>query len=121
MLNPDGSAKTYDKDTSIYKNICTISSETIYVDQENGVMYFWKTGLEKGGLSVMLNPDGSAKTYNKDTSIYKNICTISSGTIYVDQENGVMYFWKTSLEKGGLSVMLNPDGSAKTYTKDTTH
>ena len=94
-----------------------ISTEDIYVDAETGVMYLWQTGYYKGGLSVMLNADGTPKVY-QDTNTYENIHNISSEDIYVDAETGVMYLWQTGYYKGGLSVMLNADGTPKKSTNN---
>lgn len=33
-------------------------SNTIYVDSETNVMYFWHTGGYSGGLTVMVNENG---------------------------------------------------------------
>lgn len=35
----------------------------IYADKETKVMYLWMTGYYKGGLTVMLNEDGTPKLY----------------------------------------------------------
>lgn len=35
--------------------------------------------------------------------------------IYVDRDTKVMYLWKTAYYKGGLTVMLNADGTPKLY------
>ena len=84
-----------------------ISTEDIYVDAETGVMYLWQTGYYKGGLSVMVNADGTPKVYKEDTNTYKNVYNISSEDIYVDAETGVMYLWQTGYYKGGgLSTLF---------------
>ena len=119
MLNADGTPKIYNKDASTYENVYNISSESIYVDTETGVMYLWQAGHYQGGLTVMLNSDGTPKVYNKDANTYENVYNISSESIYVDTETKVMYLWRTGYAKGGLTVMLNADGTPKIYNKDT--
>lgn len=36
---------------------------TIYYDPDTNVMYLWISGYRKGGLTVMLNADGTPKLY----------------------------------------------------------
>lgn len=45
-----------------------------------------------------------------DYSRFKHICC-GEGCIIVDKETGVMYLWVSAVYKGGLTVMLNPDGT----------
>lgn len=119
MLEPDGTPKLFNSETNTYKNVYYISSETIYVDEQEGTMYLYVSGVKKAGLSVMLKADGKPKTYNKDTNTYKNVYSISSESIYVDELEGTMYLYVSGVKKGGLSVMLKADGMPKIYNKDT--
>lgn len=40
------------------------SGYQIYADKETGVMYLWMWNNNKGGLTVMLNEDGSPKIWD---------------------------------------------------------
>ena len=115
MLNPDGLPKLYDKATSKYTNIRDISDTIIYVDFETNVMYAWCKRGYGGGFSVMLNPDGLPKLYDKATSIYTNVRDINDTNVYVDFETNVMYAWCKRGYGGGFSIMLKPDGLPKLY------
>ena len=63
------------------ERVYDISYENIYVDAETGVMYLWQTADSKGGLTVMLNADGTPKVYNKDANTYENVYNITSEII----------------------------------------
>ena len=115
MLNADGSPKVYDSSTSKYSNINDISNTKIFVDPETNVMYTWYKSGYGAGMSIMLNADGSPKVYDSSTSKYSNINDISNTKIFVDPETNVMYTWYKSGYGAGMSVMLDADGSAKTY------
>lgn len=41
-----------------FRKVYTEFSNTIYVDSETNVMYFWHTGGYSGGLTVMVNENG---------------------------------------------------------------
>lgn len=121
MLNSDGSPKLYNKNASKYNPIEINSNNLIYVDVETRVMYFYLELEHGSGLSVMLNPDGSPKLYNNQTSIYKVSELSFASLIYVDTETNVMYLYATNESGSGLSVMLNPDGSPKLYDRETSN
>ena len=104
-------------DANDYDSVRDISDTIIYVDFETNVMYAWCKRGYGGGFSVMLNPDGLPKLYDKATSKYTNIRDISDTIIYVDFETNVMYAWCKRGYGGGFSVMLNPDGLPKLYDK----
>ena len=111
----------YQSSHKIYSMPQISSGASIYVDTETLVMYWYCNHESGGGLSVMLNADGSPKLYNKDTSKYRVIPINNNNSIYVDPETNVMYFC-LELESGsGLSVMLNSDGSPKLYDKQTSN
>ena len=38
--------------------------------------------------------------------------------IYVDRDTGVMYLWVMTMYKGGLTVMLNADGTPKIWQQE---
>lgn len=38
--------------------------------------------------------------------------------IYVDRDTGVMYLWVMTTYKGGLTVMLNADGTPKIWQQE---
>lgn len=40
----------------------------IYVDKDTGVMYLWVMTMYKGGLTVMLNADGTPKIWQQEES-----------------------------------------------------
>lgn len=119
MLEPDGKPKIFNAETNTYKYVHNLSSEDIYVDEEEGTMYLYVYGVKKAGLSAMYKADGTPKIYNKDTSIYQRVYNISSESIYVDELEGTMYLFVSGVKKGGLSVMLKADGMPKIYNKDT--
>lgn len=118
MLNADGTPKLYDESTSEYTHVRDIRDvwiPQILVDSENGVMYL----MYEGGMSVMLNADGTPKLYDESTSIYTHIVLDIRGAwmpkILVDSESKVMYI----LYNEGMSNMLNADGTPKLYDRDT--
>lgn len=53
--------------------ICIYDSwnDTIYVDKDTKVMYWWHEGTKKGGLTAMYNADGTPKLYDGDLSKYE--------------------------------------------------
>ena len=105
-------SRTYD---SMY-NITEIKSNNwVYVDTETNVMYWYSGHGYGGGLSPMLNADGTPKIYDAETSKY-NVTEIKSNNwVYVDTETNVMYWYSGHGYGGGLSLMLNADGTPKTY------
>ena len=113
MLNADGSPKTYDAETSKYKVTEIESNDRVYVDTETNVMYWYSGHIQAGGLSVMLNADGSPKTYDAETSKYKVTEIESNDRVYVDTETNVMYWYSGHIQAGGLSVMLNENRTPK--------
>lgn len=58
-----------------YKNplICIYDgwNDTIYVDKDTKVMYWWHNSSYKGGLTAMYNADGTPKLYDGDLSKYE--------------------------------------------------
>ena len=104
---------------SVY-NITEISSSArIYVDTETNVMYWYDSHGYGGGLTVMLNADGTPKLYNSETSKYDATEISSSARIYVDTETNVMYWYDSHGYGGGLTVMFNADGTPKLYNSET--
>lgn len=117
MLKADGMPKLYNKETSPYKNVYGVSGESIYIDNEEGTMYLYVSGVEKAGLSVMYSDDGSILTYH-ETRYYEHVYNISGESIYVDEENGVKYLYISGVKKSGLSVMFCSDGLPKVYSSN---
>ncbi len=119
MLNADGTPKIYDAETSKY-NVTEIKSNNwVYVDTETNVMYWYSGHGYGGGLSLMLNADGTPKIYDAETSKY-NVTEIKSNNwVYVDTETNVMYWYSGHGYGGGLSLMLNADGTPKIYDAET--
>lgn len=115
MLEPDGKPKIFNPETNTYKNVYYISSEDIYVDEEEGTMYLYVYGVQKAGLSVMYKADGMPKIYNPDTNTYNHVHSAYPEYVYVDELEGTMYLFVTGVKKGGLSVMLKADGMPKIY------
>ena len=60
-------SRTYD---SMYDITEIKSNSWVYVDTETNVMYWYSGHGYGGGLSIMLNADGSPKLYDKETSKY---------------------------------------------------
>lgn len=118
MLEPDGSPKLYDEATSIYDVTFINSNNWVYVDSETNVMYWYVGHGYGGGLSIMLEADGSPKLYDKENSIYDVTEIISNNWVYVDTESRVMYWYVGHGYGGGLDIMLKADGSPKRYDKE---
>ena len=100
---------------SASNSVRDISDTRIFVDSETNVMYTWYKSGYGGGMSIMLNADGTPKVYDKTTSKYTDTRDISDTRIFVDSETNVMYTWYKRGYGGGMSVMLNADGSSKLY------
>ena len=47
-----------DETNGRFRKVYTEYRNTIYVDSETNVMYFWHTGGYSGGLTVMVNENG---------------------------------------------------------------
>lgn len=47
-----------DENNGRFRKVYTEYRNTIYVDSETNVMYFWHTGGYSGGLTVMVNENG---------------------------------------------------------------
>ena len=113
MVNADGIPKLYNSETSKYKVAEIDSYEKIYVDSETNVMYLFNIHNYGGGLTLMVNADGTPKLYNSKTCKYK-VNKISSGNkIYVDSETDVMYWFNIHSYGGELTLMFNADGTPK--------
>lgn len=119
MLNSDGSPKLYDKKNSKYNATELSSNDLIYVDTETNVMYLYLESKSGGGLSLMLNSDGSPKLFDKKTSKYTVIEISSTNPVYVDTETSVMYLYIKRELGSGLSAMLNASGSPKLYNGES--
>ena len=119
MVNADGTPKLYNSKTSKYKVTKIESREKIYVDSETNVMYLFGVYGYDGGLTLMVNADGTPKIYNSKTSKY-NVTEIDSREkIYVDSETNVMYLFNIHNYGGGLTLMVNADGTPKLYNSKT--
>ena len=53
-----GSSNTEDENNRRFRKVYSEFSNTIYVDSETNVMYFWHCGYSRGGLAVMVNENG---------------------------------------------------------------
>lgn len=89
----------------------------IYVDEENGVMYLFLKEWDAGGLTAMLNVNGTSKL-NLGTRYYTiKLSKLKKhgldSKIYVDEETDVMYLFVKDENVGGLTMMLNVDGTPK--------
>ncbi len=98
----------------------TSNHSTIYLDEETDVMYLAR---KNGGLSKMFNTDGSPKLGNE--SKYDTVVSISMAEkglkIYVDIESDVMYLVRTDLPEGGVTMMVNADGSPRLSSQTKHH
>ena len=123
MLNPNGSPKVYDPSSKYNVTKIDYLNSDIYIDEESNVMY-WHIGCSyrtnaalpqmksSGGLTVMLDTDGTPKIYNSNTKY--NIHKIDlKDYFYVDTEANVMYWYSKYSRGGGLTVMFNIDGTSK--------
>lgn len=115
MLNKDATPKLYDEASSMYDVTFIDSRNWVYVDSETNVMYWYVGHGYGGGLTIMLEPDGSPKLYDEATSIYDVTFIDSKNWVYVDSETKVMYWYVGHGYGGGLSIMLEADGSPKLY------
>lgn len=118
MLNKDATPKLYDEANSMYDVTFISSSNWVYVDSETNVMYWYVGHSYGGGLTIMLEPDGSPKLYDEATSMYDVTFISSSNWVYVDSETNVMYWYVGHGYGGGLSIMYEADGSPKLYDKE---
>ena len=103
-------SRTYD---SMYDITEIKSNSWVYVDTETNVMYWYSGHSYGGGLSIMLNADGSPKLYDKETSKYDVTEIKSNNWVYVDTETNVMYWYSGHGYGGGLSPMLDQSGTSK--------
>lgn len=55
----------YDRVSVQIRCVFSDSSFSCYVEPVTGVMYLWRNGSYKGGLTVMLDVDGSPLTYDR--------------------------------------------------------
>lgn len=111
----------------------TITQYILY-DPDTLVMYTYTSDVYTNGLTVMLNPDGTPKTFSKDID-YSNsgFKTVYVGTfgaesseeggfgsvsqyIVYDPDNLVMYMYLRDKWTSVLSVMVNADGTPKIYS-----
>lgn len=51
-------AEDEDENNKRFREVYSDFSNTIYVDSETNVMYFWHCGYFSGGLTVMVNENG---------------------------------------------------------------
>lgn len=63
-----GSSNTEDENNRRFRKVYSESSNTIYVDSETNVMYFWHTGGYSGGLTVMVNENGQPLIWKGETN-----------------------------------------------------
>ena len=66
-VTANGSAYQSERDKTMVTVEChTINGEYYYIlaDKETGVMYLWISAYYGGGLTVMLNADGTPKIWN---------------------------------------------------------
>lgn len=78
--------------SSMYNEIQVGLNSWIYVDTETNVMYWYYTDGYGGGLTPMLNADGTAKLYDETISQYgANQIIKSVSRFFVDTETNVMY------------------------------
>ena len=114
MLNSDGSPKLYNPLTSRYSQVHDISIAKFFVDYDENVMYAWYKNGYGAGMSVMLKANGLPKLYTSSTK-YTKIDNILKSRLFVDYEEYVMYAWYKNGYGAGMSVMLDADGTAKTF------
>ena len=53
-----GNSNTEYENSERFREVYSDFSNTIYVDSETNVMYFWHCGYFSGGLAVMVNENG---------------------------------------------------------------
>lgn len=112
MLNKDATPKLYNEN-SMY-DVTEISNRNwVYVDSETKVMYWYVGHGYGGGLTIMLEPDGSPKLYDASTSMYDVTEINSRNWVYVDSETKVMYWYVGHGYGGGFATMLDRNGSSK--------
>jgi len=121
MLNADGTPKLREQTNyntikiSEMKRFC--SNYEIFVDEETDVMYIFSSNGFAGGLTIMLNADGTPKLSDGtkyDTIKISNMEDLNLyHEIYVDEETDVMYLFLRNNYGGGLTTMLNADGTPK--------
>ena len=114
MLRANGLPKLFDPIDSKYTTVYDISKAKIFVDFETNVMYAWYKNGYGAGMSVMLKANGLPKLYTSSTK-YTKIDNILKSRLFVDYEEYVMYAWYKNGYGAGMSVMLDADGTAKTF------
>ena len=62
-----GNSNTEDENNGRVRKVYADFLNTIYVDSETNVMYFWHTGGYSGGLTVMVNENGQPLTLYENT------------------------------------------------------
>ena len=62
-----GNSNTEDENNGRFRKVYADFLNTIYVDSETNVMYFWHTGGYSGGLTVMVNENGQPLTLYENT------------------------------------------------------
>ena len=87
------------------------SHSTIFVDEEERVMYLLYSIGSNSGLTMMLNAEGSPKL--SSNTEYRTISINSASEILVDDENGVMYFFGIRNGDSGLVAMYDRNGMPK--------
>ncbi len=75
---------------------------------EINVMYWYYTSGRGGGLTPMLNADGTPKLYDETTSQYS--VRKMGGICFVDTETNVIYWYYRSGYGGGLTPILKENG-----------
>lgn len=74
------------------------------------------TLLISGCVSANVNADTNTKTKKDETLVL--VEHTETYSVYADKDTGVMYLWKTGFYEGGLTVMLNADGTPKIWQQE---
>lgn len=90
----------------------------ILVDKETGVCYFEHdyTGLH--GMTIMLNADGTFKTWKGEQIPFERHKLDHYYSILVDGETGVCYLEYMGPKMYNIAVMLNSDGTPRIWKEE---
>lgn len=66
--NSNAESNTEDENSERFRKVYSEYPNTIYVDSETNVMYFWHTGGYSGGLTVMVNENGQPLIWKGETN-----------------------------------------------------
>ena len=63
-----GNFNTEDENNGRFRKVYSEFSNSIYVDSETNVMYFWHHGVYSGGLTMMVNENGQPLIWKGETN-----------------------------------------------------